>query len=123
METSDNKVFVIPPTDSTQLTSQREPSSLSESSIAKDGKGVIVIGGGAGGGHAVEQLRESGYSGRIRVISSENYLPIDRTKLSKALIPDAKKIALRGEDFYKKLSVDFMLGTVRIYFIITCSCI
>lgn len=76
---------------------------------------MIVIGGGAGGGHAVEQLRESGYSGRIRVISSESYLPIDRTKLSKALIPDAKKIALRGEDFYKKLSVDFMLGTVRLY--------
>jgi NAD(P)H-nitrite reductase large subunit len=39
------------------------------------------------------------------------HLPIDRTKISKALISDPSKIALRSADFYKKLQVEFVLDT------------
>lgn len=91
------------------MTATREPPAFAAS---KEGKGVVIVGGGAGGAHAVEQLRESGYEGRIRVVSSEPYLPIDRTKLSKALIADPKKVALRSADFYEKLGVEFALGQV-----------
>lgn len=97
-----------------------------------DEKGVVIVGGGSGGLYAVEGLREvslyavsehaaadrsnedfqSGYSGPIRVISKEKYIPIDRTKLSKALIDDAGKLAVREESWYKENAIDFNLGTV-----------
>ena len=41
----------------------------------------------------------------MTVISNEGYLPIDRTKLSKALIPDPAKLALRKEDFYSSADI------------------
>lgn len=54
-------------------------------------------------------MREEGFKGTIKVISKEPHLPIDRTKISKALISDPSKIALRSADFYKKLQVEFVL--------------
>lgn len=39
---------------------------------------VVIVGGGASGAAAAETLREVGYTGRIRVVSREDYLPIDR---------------------------------------------
>lgn len=61
---------------------------------------------GSGTFGTVESLRENGYKGRITVISREPNLAIDRTKLSKALIPDANKILLRTKDWYSSVSVD-----------------
>jgi NADPH-dependent 2,4-dienoyl-CoA reductase/sulfur reductase-like enzyme len=61
---------------------------------------VVVIGGGSGTVGAVEGLREGGFKGSITIIGSEGYLPIDRTKLSKALIPDPDKIALRDQAWF-----------------------
>jgi len=82
-------------------------------SAAKSGgeKGVVVVGGGSGALYAVEGLRESGYTGSIKVLSKESYIPIDRTKLSKALIDDAAKLAVRDEAWYKENKVDLVLGT------------
>ena len=57
-------------------------------------------------------LRQSGYTGPIKIISKEPYIPIDRTKLSKALIDDAKKLAVRDEQWYKDNRVDMELGKV-----------
>jgi hypothetical protein len=39
---------------------------------------VVIVGGGASGAAAAETLREVGYTGRIRVVSREDYFPIDR---------------------------------------------
>ena len=72
--------------------------------------GVVVVGGGSGGLGAIEGLRAGGYSGKITVISSEPHLPIDRTKLSKALITDLSKIEWRSSDFFKEGDVDFVTG-------------
>lgn len=91
------------------MTATREPPAFASS---KSGKGVVIVGGGAGAAHAVEELREAGYEGRIRVVSSENYLPVDRTKISKALPSDSSKIAIRSAEFYEKLGVEFLLGQV-----------
>jgi len=72
---------------------------------------VVVVGGGSGAIGAVESLREKGYTGKITCISKEPYYPIDRTKLSKALITDSKKLQWRDAEFFKNASVDFKLGT------------
>ena len=60
---------------------------------------------GSGTIGALEGLRKGGFKGSITVISREPYPPIDRTKLSKALIPDASKIVLRNQDWLKMASV------------------
>ena len=59
---------------------------------------------------AIEGLREKGYTGQVTVLSKETYLPIDRTKLSKALIADPAKVLWRPEEFYRAAGVDFQLG-------------
>ncbi|KAK9489166.1 Rieske [2Fe-2S] iron-sulfur domain-containing protein [Lipomyces doorenjongii] len=62
---------------------------------------VVVIGGGSGTFGVVQTLRELKFNGSITVISFEPNLPLDRTKLSKAIIQDPKKIELRPEEWYK----------------------
>lgn len=54
---------------------------------------------------------QSGFTGAIKVLSKETYLPIDRTKLSKALIDDASKLAVRDAEWYKENKVELVLGT------------
>lgn len=69
---------------------------------------VVVVGGGSGAIGAIEGLREKGFSGPITMITNEGYLPIDRTKLSKALITDHTKIQWRDEEWFKSGSVDIV---------------
>jgi len=76
------------------------------------GDKVVVVGGGSGALGVVEGLRNSGYSGAITVISNEGYLPIDRPKLSKALLTDLSKLQWRDEDWYKSGSVDVVQDEV-----------
>jgi len=73
---------------------------------------VVVIGSGSGALGAIEGLRGGGYQGKITVVSRENAQPLDRTKLSKALITDQSKIEWRSMDFYKEASIDFTWGNV-----------
>jgi NADPH-dependent 2,4-dienoyl-CoA reductase/sulfur reductase-like enzyme len=73
---------------------------------------VVIIGGGSGAIGTMEALRESGFNGSITMISSEGYLPIDRTKLSKALIPDHAKIALRDETWFRSADVTVVMEEV-----------
>lgn len=42
------------------------------------------------------------------MISKEGYQPIDRTKLSKALLADLSKAAWRKKDWYKDASIDII---------------
>lgn len=66
---------------------------------------------GSGAIGAIEGLREKGFKGQITVLSLESYLPIDRTKLSKALIPDEKKVAWRDAQHFSDAGVTFHLST------------
>lgn len=54
----------------------------------------------------VQALREQGFKGAITFLSIEPNLPIDRTKLSKALIADKSKIQLRGDDWFKSSAIE-----------------
>ncbi|OTA70718.1 FAD/NAD(P)-binding domain-containing protein [Hypoxylon sp. EC38] len=69
---------------------------------------VVVVGGGSGAIGAIEGLREKGFAGPITMITDEGYLPIDRTKLSKALITDHTKIQWRDEEWFKSGSVEIV---------------
>lgn len=73
---------------------------------------MVVVGGGSGALGVVEGLRNGGYTGAISVISNEGYLPIDRPKLSKALLTDLSKLQWREEGWYKSGSVDIVQDEV-----------
>lgn len=60
----------------------------------------------------MQKLRENGFKGYITLISNEGYLPVDRTKLSKALMTDPSKLALRSKDWYSGASIDMVEDTV-----------
>ncbi|KIW88072.1 uncharacterized protein Z519_11182 [Cladophialophora bantiana CBS 173.52] len=72
---------------------------------------LVIVGGGSGTFGALLKLRELGYKGHVTVITHEGY-PIDRTKLSKALITDASKLYLQPEEWYADGSVEFFPDTV-----------
>ena len=71
-----------------------------------------MVGGGSGALGVVEGLRSKGFAGPITVISKEGYLPIDRPKLSKALLTDLSKLQWRDEEWYKSGSVDIVYDEV-----------
>ncbi|KAI4208282.1 MAG: hypothetical protein LQ346_000162 [Caloplaca aetnensis] len=74
---------------------------------------VVVIGGGSGTIGAVQALREQGFKGEITIISREPNLPLDRTKLSKALIPDTSKLEWRSQDWYDSASISTVFDEVN----------
>jgi NADPH-dependent 2,4-dienoyl-CoA reductase/sulfur reductase-like enzyme/nitrite reductase/ring-hydroxylating ferredoxin subunit len=73
---------------------------------------VVIVGGGSGSVGAIESLRENGFAGSITVVTNEGYLPIDRTKLSKALLTDLNKLQWRDEGFYKSGEVHIVYDEV-----------
>ncbi|XP_004343807.1 disulfide oxidoreductase [Capsaspora owczarzaki ATCC 30864] len=75
-----------------------------------DARVVLILGGGPAGASAVESLRQSGFAGRIVLISKETHLPYDRTKLSKTPGVAADSIALRSKDFYAQHGIELLLG-------------
>ncbi|KAF2435440.1 hypothetical protein EJ08DRAFT_580581 [Tothia fuscella] len=82
--------------------------SLNIKCSASGSEKVVVVGGGSGAIGAMEGLRAGGYKGNLTVISSEGYRPVDRTKLSKALLADISKLAWRSSDFYKDSGIDIV---------------
>ncbi|KAF8416501.1 hypothetical protein EV426DRAFT_685898 [Tirmania nivea] len=75
------------------------------------GEHVVIVGGGSGAIGAIESLRERGFTGSITCISKEPYYPIDRTRISKALVTDTQKLQWRDGEFFKNAGVDFRLAT------------
>ncbi|KAK9365998.1 hypothetical protein V1509DRAFT_569840 [Lipomyces kononenkoae] len=73
---------------------------------------VVVIGGGSGTFGVVQTLRELKFKGSITIISFEPNLPLDRPKLSKALIQDPKMIELRPKEWYNAASIELVSDEV-----------
>ena len=67
---------------------------------------VVVVGGGSGAIGAVQALREQEFKGAITMISIEPSPPIDRTKLSKALMTDKSKLELRPQEWFNESSIE-----------------
>lgn len=87
---------------------RRKPNFKCSSAKGADDKKVIVVGGGSGALGALEGLRNGGFSGPLTVISREGHFPIDRTKLSKALLTEVEKLQWRDSAFYDSGSVQWV---------------
>ncbi|KAL4917097.1 hypothetical protein BDW62DRAFT_202094 [Aspergillus aurantiobrunneus] len=80
---------------------------ISEHKCSASGPGgLVIVGGGSGTLGVVLAIRELGYNGAITIITREPNLIIDRTKLSKALIPDPAKLQWRSSEWYKEVGID-----------------
>ncbi|CAK5268625.1 unnamed protein product [Mycena citricolor] len=94
----DDQIFVTADPSATLKDNLARPPKLSTSGNTA-GDGVVIVGGGSATFHAIESLREArlnGFKGPITILTKERHTPIDRTKLSKALITDASKIEYRS---------------------------
>ncbi|KAG8756174.1 hypothetical protein FRC12_010665 [Ceratobasidium sp. 428] len=113
-EIQDGKIVVTAdPEKTTKKNMSRDPKVVNQAVGSDSEPGVVVVGGGSGGLFTIESLRENGYTGSITLLSKEEYAPIDRTKLSKALITDPSKIEWRKPDVLKsRYGVNFRSGTV-----------
>lgn len=60
----------------------------------------------------IQAIRELKYQGSLTIISHEPNLIIDRTKLSKALIPDANKLLWRPKEWYDAASIETLFDEV-----------
>lgn len=92
--------------------SRRSPNFKCSTAVDESRDKVVVVGGGSGAIGVIEGLREEGYKGAITVISNEGYLPIDRPKLSKALMTDTSKLAWRDKAWFESGSVEWVDGEV-----------
>ncbi|KIV98787.1 uncharacterized protein PV09_09439 [Verruconis gallopava] len=97
--------------DESAIKANRRKLNLKCASMSQDK--VIIVGGGSGALGVTEGLRGGGFNGEITMITSEGYPPIDRTKLSKALLTDVSKLAWRSEEFYKEAAIDVVHDTVE----------
>ncbi|KAL5334840.1 hypothetical protein BJX70DRAFT_402139 [Aspergillus crustosus] len=80
---------------------------LSEHKCSASGPGgLVIVGGGSGTLGVILAIRELGYTGAITIISCEPNLIIDRTKLSKVLIPDPEKLQWRSPEWYKEVGIE-----------------
>ncbi|MEH2184381.1 FAD-dependent oxidoreductase [Nostoc sp.] len=78
-----------------------------------DGRTFVILGAGAAGVHAAETLRIAGYQGRIVMITQDNRLPYDRTKLTKDYFigkTSAEEMPLRSPDFFKEHAIEVLLN-------------
>lgn len=78
-----------------------------------DKRTFVVLGAGAAGTAAVEALRQQGFLGKIILVSAEEKLPYDRTKLSKNYLqgqaePDS--LSLRSCEFYSEYDIELRFG-------------
>jgi NADPH-dependent 2,4-dienoyl-CoA reductase/sulfur reductase-like enzyme/nitrite reductase/ring-hydroxylating ferredoxin subunit len=77
----------------------------------EDDRTFLIVGAGAAGNSAAENLRREGFAGRIVMVTGESYGPYDRTMLSKDLLSGeapAKWLPLRGQKFYERLNIEVM---------------
>ncbi|MEH2349840.1 MAG: FAD-dependent oxidoreductase [Nostoc sp.] len=78
-----------------------------------DGRTFVILGAGTAGIHAAQALRVAGYQGRIVMITQEDKLPYDRTKLSKGYLTgkaSSEEMPLRSPDFFKEHAIEVLLN-------------
>lgn len=80
-----------------------DPVSPPKPKLAADKRKFVILGAGAAGFSAAQQLREAGFGGEITLVSQEAELPYDRTVLSKSFLAGQKvheKTPLQENYFY-----------------------
>ncbi len=79
----------------------------------QDKRTLVVLGAGAAGMAAVEVLRQEGFQGKIVLVSAEEKLPYDRTKLSKNYLQgkaEEDSLSLRSCEFYDHHDIELRFG-------------
>lgn len=75
---------------------------------------MVIVGGGAAGQAAVEELRHQGFDGQIIILSQASAVPVDRPNLSKDYLAgnaDPDWIPLRSPEWYEENAVEIRLNT------------
>src|SRR5260221_7188698 len=80
-----------------------------------DKRHFVIVGGGAAGNAAAEELRRCAYAGKITMVSQDANVPVDRPNLSKDYLAgkaDPAWMPLRGnEQWYVERHIAMKLGT------------
>jgi NADPH-dependent 2,4-dienoyl-CoA reductase/sulfur reductase-like enzyme len=92
--------------------SEQETTRITRYNPAVDDRTFAIIGSGAAGNVASEALRQSGFEGRVAMITREGHLPYDRTDLSKGYIKnsDPESPAIRSEEFYSENDIELLMN-------------
>jgi NADPH-dependent 2,4-dienoyl-CoA reductase/sulfur reductase-like enzyme/nitrite reductase/ring-hydroxylating ferredoxin subunit len=75
---------------------------------------IVIVGGGAAGFAAAEQLRRDGYEGSLVMLSDDADPPVDRPNLSKDYLAGTAQeewVPLRAPDWYRDNAIDLRLDT------------
>lgn len=72
---------------------------------------AVVVGAGAAGMSAAEELRMAGFAGRVVLIGAEPHAPYDRTKMSKALVTNPDNYTLRSAGYLAARNIEVRLST------------
>ncbi|XP_053130878.1 apoptosis-inducing factor 3-like [Hemicordylus capensis] len=67
---------------------------------------VLILGAGPAALTCAETLRQQGFTGRVLMVTRENALPYDRTKLSKEMEATAESITLRPQSFLDEYNLE-----------------
>lgn len=82
---------------------------------ATDRRTFVIVGGRAAGNAAAEELRRSGYRGKIVMLNAVETVPVDRPNLSKDYLAghaDPAWMPLRGDEkWYADRDIDLRLNT------------
>ncbi|KAM7398195.1 hypothetical protein PAMA_006206 [Pampus argenteus] len=70
---------------------------------------VLLLGGGAASLICAETLRQENFSGRIIMVTRDDLLPYDKTRLSKVMNVESDSILLRKREFYHKYDIEVWL--------------
>ena len=75
----------------------------------EDARTFVIAGAGAAGEAAAQMLRQVGFQGKVTMLTAEDEIPYDRTKLSKGYL-QADEVgevpALRSADFYQEYGIE-----------------
>jgi 3-phenylpropionate/trans-cinnamate dioxygenase ferredoxin reductase component len=75
------------------------------------GNGILIVGGGLAASRTAEQLRRSGYTGPLAIVSDEVHLPYDRPPLSKEVLrSEVDDVTLKPREFYDEHNITLRLG-------------
>ncbi|MCV6968228.1 NAD(P)/FAD-dependent oxidoreductase [Mycobacterium bohemicum] len=74
-------------------------------------RAIVIVGGGLAAARTAEQLRRSGFPGRITIVSDEVHVPYDRPPLSKEVLrKEADDVALKPREWYDEQGITLRLG-------------
>lgn len=93
---------------------ERETVDQTRVSATNSDQTYIIVGGGAAGEAAAEELRRCGFAGSIIIFSASEEGPVDRPNLSKEYLAGEAKpewIPLRSESWYKDNAINLELNT------------